>query len=102
KPGANGMIGTQFVVQSAPDGYTMTMSSPAETVISPMIYKEMTYDPAKDLSPVTLVGVTPIALIAHPSFPPNSVAELVKHVKDNPGTASYGTPGVGSAHHLAV
>lgn len=102
KPGANGMIGTHFVAQSAPDGYTMTMSSPAETVISPMLYHDMSYDPAKDLSPVTLVGVTPIALIAHPSFPPSSVPELVDYVKAHPGAVSYGTPGVGSAHHLAV
>lgn len=102
KPGANGMIGTQYVAQAAPDGYTMTMSSPAETVISPMLYNEMTYDPDKDLRPVTLVGVTPIALVASPSFEPNNISELVDYVKAHPGTVSYGTPGVGSAHHLAV
>lgn len=102
RPGANAMIGTQYVTQAAPDGYTMTMSSPAETVISPMLYRNMTYDPAKDLKPVTLVGVTPIALVASPSFEPNTVSELVDYVKANPGTVSYGTPGVGSAHHLAV
>lgn len=102
KPGANAMIGTQYVAQSKPDGYTMTMSSPAETVIAPLLYKDMHYDPSKDLSPVTLVAITPIALIANPSFPPNTIKELVAYVKAHPGTVSYGTPGVGSAHHLAV
>lgn len=102
KPGANGMIGTQYVARSEPDGYTMTMSSPAETVIAPMLYKDMQYDPRKDLSPVTLVGVTPIALVADPEFGPSTAAELVAYVKSHPNTVSYGTPGVGSAHHLAV
>ena len=102
KPGANGMIGAQFVAQGPADGYAMLMSSPAETVISPLLYKDMQYDPRKDLSPVTLVGVTPIALIAHPSLPYRSVPELIEYARRNPGKVGYGTPGVGSAHHLAV
>ncbi|UHL62924.1 tripartite tricarboxylate transporter substrate binding protein [Paralcaligenes sp. KSB-10] len=102
KPGADGMIGAQYVARSKPDGYTLVMSSPAETVIAPFLYKNMSYDPGKDLSPVTLVGITPIALIANPSFPPNTVTELVAYVKAHPGTVNYGTPGVGSAQQLAV
>lgn len=102
KPGADGMIGTQYVVRSRPDGYTMTVSSPAETVIAPFLYKHMSYDPVKDLQPVTLLSTTPIALVANPSFPPSTVQELVDYVKHHPGKTSYGTPGIGSAHQLAV
>jgi len=102
KPGANGMIGAQSVAHGPADGYTMLMSSPAEIVISPLLYKDMQYDPHRDLSPVTLAGVTPIALVAHPSIPPGSVAELVEYARRHPGTLGYGTPGTGSAQHLAV
>ncbi len=100
--GANGTIGAAYVASAPPDGYTVLMGSPAETVISPFLISEMSYDPDADLTPVTLAGVSPIALIAHPSVPVESVSELIEYSKANPGTLDYGTPGVGSAHHLAV
>ncbi|OYV45709.1 MAG: hypothetical protein B7X10_05500, partial [Burkholderiales bacterium 21-58-4] len=102
KPGADGMIGAQYVSRAKPDGYTIMMSSPAETVIAPFLYKSMSYDPSKDLSPITLVSTTPIALVANPSFPPNTLPELVAYVKAHPGKVDYGMPGVGSAQQLAV
>lgn len=102
KPGANAMIGAQFVARSAPDGYTILVGSPAETVISPYLYKDMKYVPLKDLAPVTLAAVTPIALVAHPSLGVSTLPELIALAKREPGKLSYGSPGTGSAHHLVV
>jgi tripartite-type tricarboxylate transporter receptor subunit TctC len=102
KPGADAMIGAQYVAQASPDGYTILIGSPAETVIAPYIYKHMQYDPTKDLSPVTLAGETPIALVAPMSTPVSTVPELISYVKKYPGKLSYGTPGIGSSHDLAV
>jgi tripartite-type tricarboxylate transporter receptor subunit TctC len=102
KPGANAMIGAQFVARSAPDGYTILLGSPAETVISPYLYKDMKYAPMKDLAPVTLAATTPIALVAHPSLGVSTLPELIALAKQQPGKLSYGSPGTGSAHHLVV
>ncbi|MDB5799043.1 MAG: hypothetical protein JWP36_2945 [Paucimonas sp.] len=102
KPGANAMIGAQFVAQSAPDGYTLLIGSPAETVVAPYVYKSMQYAPHTDLAPVTLAATTPIALVAHPSLGVSNLQELVALARRKPGTLSYGTPGSGSVHHLAV
>src|ERR1700731_1703038 len=89
KPGADAMIGAQYVAQASPDGYTILIGSPAETVIAPYIYKHMQYDPTKDLSPVTLAGETPIALVAPMSTPVSTVPELISYVKKYPGKLSY-------------
>jgi tripartite-type tricarboxylate transporter receptor subunit TctC len=102
KPGANGMIGAQFVVRSAPDGYTLLMGSPAETVVAPFVYKDMAYAPRHDLAPVTLAATTPIVLVANPALGISSLSELIALAKRKPGTLSYGSPGEGSVHQLAV
>jgi tripartite-type tricarboxylate transporter receptor subunit TctC len=102
KPGANAMIGAEFVARSAPDGYTIMLGSPAETVISPYLYKDMKYAPMKDLAPITLAATTPIALVAHPSLGVSTLPELIALAKREPGKLSYGSPGTGSAHHLVV
>ncbi|MDO8298988.1 tripartite tricarboxylate transporter substrate binding protein [Lacisediminimonas sp.] len=102
KPGANAMIGAQFVAQSAPDGYTVLIGSPAETVIAHHIYKNMQYAPRTDLAPVTLAATTPIAFVAHPSLGVSTLPELIALAKRSPGKLSYGSPGNGSVHHLVV
>jgi phosphosulfolactate synthase (CoM biosynthesis protein A) len=78
------------------------IGSPAETVISPYLYKDMKYAPMKDLAPVTLAATTPIALVAHPSLGVSTLPELIAVAKREPGKLSYGSPGTGSAHHLVV
>jgi tripartite-type tricarboxylate transporter receptor subunit TctC len=102
KPGADAMIGAQYVAQSRPDGYTILLGSPSETVIAPYVYKNMQYDPAKALMPVTLASESPIAIVANPSTPVSTLPELFDYAKKNPGKLTYGTPGIGSAHDLAV
>ena len=101
KAGAGGLIGAEYVARAAPDGATFLFASPAEIVIAPSVYKSMRYDPAKDLAPVTLAGMTPLVIVAHPSLHVKTVAELVALAKSRPGTLSFGTAGNGSSQHLA-
>ena len=101
KPGANGMVGADYVVRARPDGTTILFASPAEIVIAPTVYKTMRYDPFKDLVPVTLAGTTPIAIVANPSLGVHSFAELIAKAKSEKDGLAYGTPGEGSSQHLA-
>ena len=100
KPGGGTMVGTQFVAQSAPDGYTLGMAISAH-MINPALQPKMPYDTVRDLAGVSQLALGHFGLFAHPSFPANNIAELVAHVKKNPGKVSYATPGVGTGTHLA-
>ncbi len=101
KPGANGMLGADYVARSAPDGYTILFSSPAEIVIAPSAFKSMRYDPAKDLVPVTLAATTPLVIVANPSLGVKTLPELIALAKAKPGTLSFGTSGNATSQHLA-
>lgn len=101
KAGANGMLGAEFVTRAAPDGYTLLFASPAEIVISPTAYKTMRYDPFKDLTPVTLAGMTPLVVVANPATGVKTMAELIAMAKAQPGKLSFGTSGNASSQHLA-
>jgi tripartite-type tricarboxylate transporter receptor subunit TctC len=101
RSGASGMIGADLVAKSAPDGYTLLMANPAEIAFNPILYPKMSYDPAADFAPVTLVGWTPLILAAHPSVPAATVTELIAVAKAKPGTLGYASAGSGGAQHLA-
>lgn len=101
KTGAGGNIGANLVAKSAPDGYTLLMGSPAETVINPLLYPEMQYDAEKDLAPITKVGSAPLVLVAHPSVGANTVPELIDYLKKHPNEMSYASSGTGGPQHLA-
>ena len=100
KPGAGTVIGTDFVAKSAPDGYTLGMAISAH-MINPALQQNLPYDTRRDLVGVSQLAMAHFGLFAHPSFPANTVAELVAHAKRNPGTLSYATPGNGTGTHLA-
>jgi tripartite-type tricarboxylate transporter receptor subunit TctC len=99
--GANGNIGASMAAKAAPDGYTMIYNTSA-VALSPSLYKNLAYDVTKDLSPVALAAVVPLALVVHPSVPANNVKEFIAYVKANPGKLSYGSAGAGNVTHLGA
>jgi tripartite-type tricarboxylate transporter receptor subunit TctC len=101
RPGGGTLIGTRMVQQAPADGYTIGIMDPA-FIINPTLVKSAGYDALKDFAPVTLITATPLILVTPASFPPKTVQELVDHVKANPGKVNFGSPGDGSAGHLAI
>jgi tripartite-type tricarboxylate transporter receptor subunit TctC len=99
RPGAGSNIGADLVAKSAPDGYTLLMATPALSS-NPVLYRNLSYDPQRDLTPVTLVCEIPIVLIVHPSVPAKTVTELVDYLKAQSGKANFGSSGNGGIGHL--
>jgi tripartite-type tricarboxylate transporter receptor subunit TctC/NAD(P)-dependent dehydrogenase (short-subunit alcohol dehydrogenase family) len=99
RPGAGGAIGTNVVVKSAADGYTILAASSGPLSIMPNLQKTP-YDPLKDLAPVSLICMTPFALVAHPSFPAANAKEFVAMVKAKPGNYTFASSGTGATAHL--
>src|SRR5215813_6743168 len=96
--GAGGVIGTEVVAKSPPDGYTLLIISMAHAV-NPWLYK-LSYDPIKDFAPVSLLAKGANVLVVHPSLPVYSVKDLVALAKDMPGDLQYASAGIGSFQHL--
>lgn len=92
KAGANGIIGTDYVAKSKPDGLTFLVGGASINVLNPGLYKKLPYDPVKDLQPVARFGVLPFLLLVHPGVPAKTVPELIAHARSHPGTLAYGTP----------
>jgi tripartite-type tricarboxylate transporter receptor subunit TctC len=102
KPGASGLLGTDFVARSAPDGYTMILGSTAALVISPHLYAKMPYDTLKDLQGVTLATTTPNVVVVHPSVPAKSLSELLELARKQPGKLNFASTSSGGLNHLAL
>lgn len=99
--GASGAIGSGIAAKAPPDGYTFLLVFDTHGV-NPSLIPTMPFDTMKDLAPVMLVGKSPMVITAHPSFPYNSFAEVLKLAKVKPGVVTYGTIGSGSLAHLAI
>ncbi|MEF9999299.1 MAG: tripartite tricarboxylate transporter substrate binding protein [Comamonas sp.] len=102
KAGAGGNIGTAAFIREAADGHTLLMGTSSTNAINPSLYKDLPFDPVKDFTPIMLVATVPNVLVvpAHSRF--NSVDELVKAAKAEPGKISYGSGGNGSSQHIAA
>jgi tripartite-type tricarboxylate transporter receptor subunit TctC len=100
--GASGTIGAAFVAKSPPDGYTLLVNSDAAFVVNPHLYSKLTYDPIGDFIPISGLGISPQALVLHPSVPANSLSELIALGKSKPGALNYGTFGIGTSGHLNI
>lgn len=100
KAGAAGMLGTDQVAKSAPDGYNVVLSLSTSLLINQYLYTTMAYNPQKDLLMLSELASAPVTLVVHPSVPANNMQELLAWVKANKGKVSYGSWGVGSYAHL--
>ena len=100
--GAGGLIAAEIVAKSAPDGYTLFISSPGALTILPSLRKSVPYDTLRDFAPISLISVGPFVLITHPSVPVKSVKELIALAKSQPGKLNYASAGNGVANHLAM
>ena len=101
KAGAGGNIGADFVAKSPADGYTILMTSGSIVTANQYMYKNLTYDPAKDLVPITNVAAGPLLVAVHPSVPAKDVKEFIAYAKANPKKINFGSAGVGTQTHLA-
>jgi tripartite-type tricarboxylate transporter receptor subunit TctC len=101
KAGAGTLIGTEFVIRAAPDGYTLFMGTPA-TVITPLLHKTPTYDAIKDLQPISLATTQPMGVLVSNKLGVSSISELVKYAQAHPGKVNFASSGNGSAQHLAA
>ena len=100
RPGAGGTVGARDVAVSAPDGYTLLLANTANLVISPLLYREAGYDPAKAFAAVALVGTTPNILIASNASGFKTVQDITAYARENPGKLNYSSAGVGTPLHL--
>jgi len=100
RAGGNGNIGTDIVAKAPADGYTVLLTTNATIVINPNLTK-LPYDPVRDFAPISEVAALPFVLVAHPSLPARSVAELIALAKAKPGQLNYGSSGGGGGAHLS-
>ena len=100
RPGAGQQVGVNAVAKAPPDGHTLLMATSSAMAVNPTLYKKIAYDPVKDFLPIAMVAHLPFILVVNPALPINSVADLIKYAKENPGKLSFGSGGVGASHHL--
>lgn len=101
QPGASGNIGADAVAKALPDGHTLLMGANTMLMASQM-YKNVSFDPLKDFAPVTMAAYGSLMLVAHPKTGFKALPDLVKEAKAKPGAISFGSPGVGTPHHMAM
>ncbi|MBV7482945.1 tripartite tricarboxylate transporter substrate binding protein [Bordetella sp. BOR01] len=102
KPGASGMIGTEWVAKSAPDGYTLEFTASDTHSINPSVYRDIRYDAKRDFTPIGLVGYLPLALVARANLPVQNTADLIALARQKPGQLTYASYGVGSSSQVAM
>ncbi len=102
KPGAGGVLGSEFAAKAAPDGYTMIVGNAGSHGINAAIYSKLTYDTVKDFVPVALICTAPNVMVASPGSKVTNVAEFVAYAKANAGKVNYASGGIGSSSHLSA
>lgn len=102
KPGGNTSIAASDVARAAPDGYTVLSADNGTLVFNPALYKKLSYDPKKELAPVTLLGIFPMILVTSPESGLNSVKDVIDRARADKASMNYASAGAGSPHHLAM
>jgi tripartite-type tricarboxylate transporter receptor subunit TctC len=100
--GGGGNIGTRAVAKSAPDGYTLLLGHTGTISINPTLYANAGYDPRTDFAPIGLMASMPVALLAHPSFPAKTVADVIAFARRDPGKLNIGTSAIGTGGYLSA
>jgi tripartite-type tricarboxylate transporter receptor subunit TctC len=98
--GAGGNIAGAAAAKAAPDGHTLFLGSTGPTATNTLMYKNLTFDPRRDFTPIVLVGKTPVIIVARPDAPVGSLKELIAYTKANPGKLTAGIPGNGTLGHI--
>lgn len=98
--GGGGVPGVMAVKDAPPDGYTWLVGTSGTLGVNPSVYAKIPYDPLKDFAPASNIFIVPLVIVAHPSFAPNTVAELVAAAKKAPGTINFASAGPGTAQHM--
>ena len=101
KAGAGGVLGTNYVAKSAPDGYTIGMGNFAPLSVNVSLMSKLPYDPQADIVPIIMVEKSPLILTVSPTQGMTSVQDVIAKAKAKPGTITYGSSGIGGAHHLS-
>ena len=101
RPGAGGNTGTASAARTAPDGYTLVMSTSGPLAANKTLFHDLGYDPEKDFAPISLFATLPNVIVINAKLPPKSLTELVAYAKTHPKELNYGSVGVGSSQHLA-
>jgi tripartite-type tricarboxylate transporter receptor subunit TctC len=101
RPGASGNLGAELVARAAPDGHTVMVSG-NPLITSPHLYRNVPYKPLTDFAPISLAAWGTLMLVTHPSTKINSVSDLIAQAKSAPGKITYGSPGIGTPHHMAM
>jgi len=102
KVGGSGIIGTDYVAKSSPNGYTLIVGGIGPHSINPSLFPNLPYDPVRDFSPVVLVATSPNILVVHPSSSYRSVKDILNYANAKPGFLNYGSAGSGTSAHLAA
>lgn len=102
RAGASGSVGAEFVARSAPDGYTLLVQNMTDQAAFPFTFKRLEFDPIAGFQPITQIAVSPMIVVAHPSLPASSMAELVAYARANPGKVNIASFGQGSVAHLGI
>ena len=102
RPGAGANIGAEIGAHSVPDGYTLVMGNIGTIAVAPAVYRKLSYDPVRDLAPITLLANSPYVMGVTASNSPKTVQEFVALAKSNPGKLNYASTGIGSPGHLSA
>jgi len=102
RPGAGGVVGSDYVAKALPDGYTLIMGNAGSHGINAAVYTKLNYDPVRDFTPVTLIAESPNVLVANPDAPFKSVQELIAAAKARPGKIDFASGGQGSSAHMSM